>query len=393
MRGSVRKRGSTWSVIVDVGLDANGKRKQQWRGGFTSRKDAEAELTRVLRRLQTGEYVAPSKLTVGAFLNDEWLPAIRATVRPTTYRSYETHVRVHIEPLLGQVPLQKLTGARLNEFYAALARSRQRGMKPLSPATVRRAHAMLHRALRDAVRWDRIARNPADLSDPPKQRATAAREMSTWSSDDVVAFLSSVHDDRLYALWLFLITTGLRRGEAAGLRWQDVDLERRRASIRQAHVAVGYAVEVAEPKTSRSRRVLALDKGTVAVLRAHRKSQLVDRLAAGTAWRETGLVFVQSDGVALHPDRITKLFDKAVLAAGVPRIRLHDLRHTHATLALEAGLHPKVVSDRLGHSTTSVTLDIYSHVTPSLQEEAAETVAALLQRPRTTDEAGLPSTS
>lgn len=393
MRGSVRKRGSTWSVIVDVGVNANGKRKQQWRGGFTSRKDAEAELTRVLRRLQTGEYVAPSKLTVSAFLNDEWLPAIRATVRPTTYRSYETHVRVHIEPLLGQVPLQKLTGARLNEFYAELARSRQRGMKPLSPATVRRAHAMLHRALRDAVRWDRIARNPADLSDPPKQRATAAREMSTWSADDVVAFLSSVHNDRLYALWLFLITTGVRRGEAAGLRWQDVDLERRRASIRQAHVAVGYAVEVAEPKTSRSRRVLALDKGTVAVLRAHRKSQLVDRLAAGTAWRETGLVFVQSDGVALHPDRITKLFDKAVLAAGVPRIRLHDLRHTHATLALEAGLHPKVVSDRLGHSTTSVTLDIYSHVTPSLQEEAAETVAALLQRHRTTDEAGLPSTS
>src|SRR5262249_55557350 len=183
MRGSVRKRGSTWSVIVDVGVNANGKRKQQWRGGFTSRKDAEAELTRVLRRLQTGEYVAPSKLTVSAFLNDEWLPAIRATVRPTTYRSYETHVRVHIEPLLGQVPLQKLTGARLNEFYAELARSRQRGMKPLSPATVRRAHAMLHRALRDAVRWDRIARNPADLSDPPKQRATAAREMSTWSAD------------------------------------------------------------------------------------------------------------------------------------------------------------------------------------------------------------------
>jgi integrase len=393
MRGSVRKRGSTWSVIVDVGVDAKGKRKQQWRGGFTSRKDAEAELTRVLRRLQTGEYVAPSKLTVGAFLNDEWLPAIRATVRPTTYRSYETHVRVHIEPLLGQVPLQKLTGARLNEFYGELAGSRQRGRKPLSPATVRRAHAMLHRALRDAVRWDRIARNPADLSDPPKQRATAAREMSTWSADDVVAFLSSVHDDRLYALWLFLITTGVRRGEAAGLRWQDVDFERRRASIRQAHVAVGYAVEVSEPKTSRSSRVLALDKGTVAVLRAHRKAQMADRLAAATAWRETGLVFVQSDGSALHPDRITKLFDKAVLAARVPRIRLHDLRHTHATLALEAGLHPKVVSDRLGHSTTSVTLDIYSHVTPSLQEEAAETVAALLQRPRTTDETSLPSTS
>jgi integrase len=302
-------------------------------------------------------------------------------------------VRVHIEPLLGQVPLQKLTGARLNEFYAELARSRQRGMKPLSPATVRRAHAMLHRALRDAVRWDRIARNPADLSDPPKQRATAAREMSTWSADDVVAFLSSVHDDRLYALWLFLITTGVRRGEAAGLRWREVDLERRRASIRQAHVAVGYAVEVAEPKTSRSRRVLALDKGTVAVLRAHRKAQMADRLAAGTAWRETGLVFVQSDGVALHPDRITKLFAKAVLAARVPRIRLHDLRHTHATLALAAGLHPKVVSDRLGHSTTSVTLDIYSHVTPSLQEEAAETVAALLQQPRTTDQPSLPSTS
>lgn len=386
MRGHVRKRGRTWSVVVDVGVKEDGARKQQWRGGFPTRREAERELTRILRTLQTGEYVTPTNETLGDFLVREWLPSVRATVRPTTFRSYEMHVRMHIQARLGSTPLQRLTGAQINAFYADLAASgRHRGNAPLSPATVRRVHAVLHRALRDAVRWDRLPRNPADLADPPRQRASSSREMTTWTPGEAERFLDHVADDRVFALWVFLLTTGVRRGEAAGLRWQDVDLDSGRAAIKQARVAVGYEVQVAAPKTGRSRRSVALDPDTVAILRAHRKVQMEERLFCGPGWEETGLVFVQPDGSAIHPDRITKLFDRAVRESGLPRIRLHDIRHTHATLALQAGLHPKVVSDRLGHSSTTVTLDIYSHVIPALQEEAATTVASMFLKLPTND--------
>ena len=382
MRGHVRKRGRTWSIVFDAGIDDTGRRRQQWRGGFATKREAERELAKTLRELQTGDYVAPSDQTFGDFLVSEWLPAIRGTVRQTTLKSYEMHVRVHIVPRLGRTPLQKLNGARLNSFYAELASSgSSRRDGGLSPATVRRVHAVVHRALRDAVRWDRLGRNPADQADPPRQRAASKPEMATWSATEVQRFLGHAAGDRLYAMWVVLLTTGMRRGEVAGLRWTDVDLSARRIAVRQARVAVGYDVAVAEPKTGRSRRTVALDAGTVGVLRAHRRRQSEERLLAGDSWVDSGLVFVAANGEPLHPDRISKLFDRLVRATGLPRIRLHDCRHTFATLALQAGVHPKVVSDRLGHSSTTVTLDTYSHVVPALQEEAAAVVASLFMPP------------
>ena len=220
------------------------------------------------------------------------------------------------------------------------------------------------------------------LHSMPERGSGPALEMRTWSAEDVETFIDHVANDRLYAMWVFLLTTGVRRGEVAGLRWEDVDLIAGRVQIRQTRVAVGYDVDVGQPKTARSKRSLALDPATVEVLRAHRTAQLEERLFCGPAWQECGLVFVAPDGAPLHPDRITKLFDRAVLESGLRRIRLHDVRHTHATLALAAGVHPKVVSDRLGHSSTTVTLDVYSHVTPRLQEEAATTIASLFMQPR-----------
>lgn len=281
------------------------------------------------------------------------------------------------------MPLQKLSGSALNAFYAELATTgSQRRLGGLSAATVRRVHAVLHRALRDAVRWDRVVRNAAELADPPRQRATAAREMTAWSAEEVERFLDFAETDRLYALWVVLLSTGVRRGETIGLPWQDVDFETARAAIRQTLVTVGYEVVIVEPKTSRSKRVVALDLETVAILKAHRRAQMEERLMRGAAWHESGMVFVRADGSPLHPDRVTKLFEGLVERSSLPRIRLHDTRHTHATLALRAGVHPKVVSDRLGHSSTTVTLDTYSHVVPGLQEEAASVVASLFLKPK-----------
>lgn len=380
MRGHIRKRGATWSVVVDVGMDENGKRAQRWRSGFATRKEAERALTETLQALQTGSYIEPSTATVRQFLEEQWLPAIRTTVRSTTYLSYEMYVRLYLGPALGTKRLQQVTPADLNALYASLLKDgREHGDGGLAPSTVRRIHAVTHRAFRDAAKWGFTVRNPVDLADPPRRSAAATPEMQTWTSDEAMAFLRFTAGDRLYGLWFLLLTTGLRRGEAVGVRWQDVDLATKRLAVRQALVTVGHQVETSSPKTTKSRRVVALDGDTVTALQAHRKAQLAERLAWGSAWHESGYVFTYEDGRPLHPNFVTKRFDTTVSAAGLRRIRLHDLRHTSATLALQAGVHPKIVSERLGHATVAFTLDVYSHVSEHLQEQAADAVAALLR--------------
>jgi integrase len=282
------------------------------------------------------------------------------------------------------VQLQKLTPPAINAFYAELLeRGRKDGRRGLSAKSVRNIHGILHRALRDAVRWGRLPRNVADLADPPRWERP---EMRVWSPGQLRTFLSSVENDRLYAAWRLVASTGLRRGELVGLRWSNVDLERASIAVVQARAVVRYDdVRVSEPKTARGRRAVALDAGTVAALRAHRARQAADRLAIGPGWRESDLVFTQADGSPIHPQRLTAWFEQAARRAGLPPIRLHDVRHSYATLALQAGIHPKVVSERLGHATVAITLDVYSHVTESMQQEAAATVAALLDAPGVAD--------
>jgi integrase len=320
-------------------------------------------------------HVVSSRLTLREYLTKEWLPAIEHTVRPTTYRSYVAHAECHILPSLGSVQLQKLSPAQINALYAKLGRSGKRNGQGLTALSVRHVHAVLHRAFKDAVRWGRLARNPADLADPPRV-AAHGHELRTWSAEQLAAFLNSQHDDRLYALWHTLAMTGLRRGEALGLRWEDVDLEAGRLCVRRALVPCGKEVLVSEPKTACGRRVVALDPQTVAVLKGQAARQLQEQQDAG--WTETGLVFTNEDGQALHPWAVSRFFRAAVKRALLPEIRLHDLRHTHATLALQAGIHPKVVSERLGHATVSITLDTYSHAIPAMQEEAAVRIANLV---------------
>ncbi|HMT61270.1 MAG TPA: site-specific integrase, partial [Microthrixaceae bacterium] len=191
----------------------------------------------------------------------------------------------------------------------------------------------------------------------------------------------SVSDHRLLASFVVFATTGMRRGEVLGLRWSDVDLANGRLSVVNTITTVNGRPVETSTKTKKSRRRVSLDAATLGALRAHQERQDIERASAGSAWSDTGLVFTREDGSAIHPDRFSHWFADLVEKAGVPPIRLHDLRHTHATLALEAGVHPKVVSERLGHATVGITLDLYSHVTPSLDELAAETIAALVDVP------------
>jgi integrase len=344
-------------------------------GGCIGRRKAEAALTEALERVRTGIWANPGRKSVGEYLED-WLTAVRPSLRSSTATSYDHTLRKWVIPRIGHLRLGALSSAKLSALYGELLRSgRHDGKAGLSARSVAYTHRIGTHALKDAVSWGLLTRNPAAHVDPPR---VARPEMHVWSQPEVRRFLASVADDRLYALWAILLATGLRRGEALGLRWDDVDLDRRRLSIQRAVTVVDYEIVVSEPQTTRGRRSVSIDPTTAAVLAAHRKRQLEDRLAWGPAWQDSGYVFTTEDGRVLHRQRVTQIFKRLASEAGLPPIRLHDLRHTAATLALTAGIHPKVVSERLGHATVGITLDTYSHVGEGLQEEAATRVAGLI---------------
>ena len=369
MRGTVIRRGSTYSVVLDLGRSPDGKRIRKWHSGYKTKKEAEQARAVLLGKLDQGAYVEPSKLMLAGLLREHWLSGLRSQVRPGTWAEHKSKVEVHLVPVIGGIPLQRLTPGHLNALYADLL---ERG---LSARTVLHVHAAVRRGLADATRWGLVPRNVALLASPPRP---GRPELQVWTAQQLRAFLAAVESDRLYALWLLAASTGMRRGELLGLQWLDVDLSRARVAVRRSLVTVGHEVVVSEPKTAKGRRSVAIDSTTVAGLRAWRKHQAAERLAWGPAWTDSGLVFTREDGLPLHPREVTRAFSRRVLAAGVPIIRLQDLRHTHATLALAAGVHPKVVQERLGHANIAITLDTYSHAVPALEEEAAHTVAALV---------------
>jgi integrase len=295
-------------------------------------------------------------------------------------------VQFHIVPHLGSLRLEKVTGATLNALYAKLALEGKRdGKKGLAPRTVHHVHVCLHRAFRDAVRWGRLFRNPFDAADPPKVAGPGSRQMKTWTAEQVRAFLEATKGDRLYPLWRLLCLTGMRRGEVLGVKWDDVDFEVGCLAVRRSLIPLGGEVIVSEPKTARGRRSIALDPDTIEVLKAQAARQLEEQQEWGEGWTDSGYLCTKEDGTAYHPEVVSRYFRAAVKAAKLPAISPHVLRHTHATLALRAGIHPKVVSERLGHANISITLDTYSHAIPAMQGEAAALIAELIssaeQRP------------
>jgi integrase len=376
MRGHVRKRGNKWAVVYDEGRDENGKRIQRWQSGYKTRRDAERGLTEILGRLEQGSYAQPSSKTVADFLA-EWLETIKGQVRPTTLSSYRMLVDKHISPRIGSTPLQKLNAPQLNAMYADMLKSgRRNGKGGLSVRTVRYAHTVVRKALSDAVGWNLITRNVADAAQPPKKQKTTKE---TWGAEQLRTFLTQVREDRLFAAWQLAALTGMRRGEVLGLSWADIDLDASRLAVRRSLISSDYEIKVSEPKTEKGRRVVALDPAMVAALRDHQGRQLLERAAMGGDWdNELDLVFTREDGSPIHPQVFSEMFERHVTASKLPKLSLHGLRHTHATIALRAGVHPKVVSERLGHASVAFTLDVYTDSLPDMQETAASLIAALV---------------
>ncbi len=382
--GHVQKKRGKWYARYEMAAGPDGERMQKMQAlpDAPNKKQAEAALRDILQRLDQGTFVEPSQRTLASFLLDEWIPARRDSLKPPTFESYTQNIRLHVVPTLGATPLQKLMPGHLNRLYADLRESgRCDGNGGLSPRSTRYIHTIIRKALDDALKWGLVVRNVADAAAPPSGRRTSDTEMKSWTVDDLRTFLSSLTDDRLYAAWLLAATTGMRRGEILGLRWSDIDLDSTSLSVRQTLISVSYKMQFSTPKTERSRRTVALDVATVKALRTHRTAQLEERLAWGEAYEDRGLVFTRENGAPIHPDTFAQWFPKHVNRAGVPSIRFHDVRHTHASLALQAGVPVKVVSERLGHASAGFTLDVYAHVMPGMQAEAAKTVAALFVGP------------
>jgi integrase len=385
-RGSIRRRGETWSVTLDAGRDpTTRKRRQISKGGFKTKKDANRWLTEALGQTDRGSFVAPTRQLTGEYLL-EWLAAIRSSLRPSTYESYERLVRRHLIPRVGHHYLHQLGPGHLSALYNDLHTSgRLHGSGGLSARTVGYLHVILSKALSDAVAEGRLPRNVAGLKTVrerlPKR---TSHDMTTWTAGQLAAFLAGLAGDPLEVPILLAATTGLRRGEVLGLRWSDLDLDAGRLAVRQTLSAPRdpdtgkHTLTFGEPKTRRGKRSVPLPAQTVAALRAHRKTQATERLKVGPDYTDHGLVFAEPDGSPIHPDQFLDRFASRVTRSGLPKVRFHDLRHTYATLALAAGVHPKVVSEILGHANIGITLDTYSHAIPAMQESAAETIAALV---------------
>ena len=376
MKGSVYKRGATWTY--QFAIQRNGKRRFATKGGFRTKKECEDALTTALSEHQLGTQVEPSKLTLTEYLRKEWLPLQVVSKKPSTLRGYRDIVERRIIPHLGEVRLRDLSSRDVARLYTILRESgRVNGKGGLSEQSIKHTHSVLHSALEHAVEAGYLGRNAA-RSLPRASRPRPRRvETQTWTALELRAFLAAVAGDRLVACFALAATSGLRRGELLGLRWDDVDLEHCTLAVRRSRVSAGYEVTEGEPKSGRSRTV-SIDSETTAMLRRHRARQLQERMAWGEAWSDCRLVFTREDGTPIHPHSLSQTFSRRVKRAKVPQIRFHDLRHTHATLLLSAGVHPKVVQERLGHASISITLDTYSHVAPGMQEAAAAKLGAMV---------------
>jgi integrase len=354
---SYREASWKYFVVLELETDQDAEtgdrvRKRKGAGGYRTCAEAKEALSEAIERSRHG-WRGPSRSTVTTFLRDEWLPGVEMEHAATTAALYRTIIETYVVPHIGGIRLDALAAGDLTNLYRELLKSEGRRGRPLAPKLVRHVHTTLRKAFSDAVASNLMAWNPATAAKPPWMSRT--QEPAAWTAEELGAFLHAVNDERLQALWVLAGTTGLRRGELLGLRWTDLDLNRSTLGVRQTRVAYGKLVVTKEPKMERGRRTIPLPARTRDALKAHRKRQVEEELAAGAAYADVGLVFADEIGEPLDPPNLTATFRRLVAEAGLPRITLHGLRHTFATVAVEAGVDVLYVAELLGHSSPAIT--------------------------------------
>jgi integrase len=358
--------------VYDEGRNEHGRRIQRWRAGYATRREAEDALTAILGSIQVGDYVAPAKVTFKSYVSETWFPHVEATRRPATVDQYRRMLRLHVLPVIGGLPLQKITPTVID----TMVKNATTGERPLSATSARVLIAIVSAALDYAKRKKMIPRNPARDADLP---AVPKRKRTIWTAAETRRFLGSVEDDRLHALWRLIATTGMRRGEALGLTWRSVDLEQATVEVTQQLVPVGERLVLGPPKTNAGKRTLPIDQRTVEALRAYKAARELERSVYGEPAEDLDLVFVKPDGQPLNPRGVSQAFQVRRKRAKLPHVRLHDLRHGAATLAIAGDVNLELLRRRMGHATIRTTIDLYArHDLPTAERAAAETVANLI---------------
>lgn len=371
MRGSIRKRGKTWYARYYSGRDENGKPKYVEKGGFPTKRAAEEYLARTLTEINRQTYVQPSHELIRDFA-EAFLRQKKLTIREGTLRKYKWLVKKYIIPGMGHMELCKLRPQHLQQFYAKLIDQHK-----LSKRSVKHVHVLLKQMLKHACKLGKLAVNPADAVQPPRPDEI---EMSTWNEEEILKFLETARNSRYYIFFLVALGTGMRCGEILGLKWRDVDFQTDMIHVQRSytHAEKGYKFEA--PKTKKGRRSIAVPKVILAELEQHRALQQSERALAGPAWQDDDLVVATSLGKPVQAHNVRMAFKRLIQQSGVKAIRIHDLRHTHATMLGKNGVHPRVIQERLGHEDIAVTLQTYSHVLPIMQEEAVRKIDEILSR-------------
>lgn len=428
----VYQRGRKWWYRLELERHPlTDERQFEYQGGFDTDDDAWKAAIKAKAAYEEGRRIAPSNITVEAFFN-EWLDSLRDSIKPSTLANYSDYRDAYVVPLIGKKRLQKVDVPTLNTLYrhlltagrrkvdnntrmyaywqseqeagraakpreiaekcgvtiyaaqAAVTRY-QRGRVPvaklpgLAPKTVKNVHRMLHLALSHAVAWRYLEYNPAEHASLPRESRKGTRQRgTTWTPEELAAWLKVATTDRDAGIWVLAAMTGMRRSELAGAEREFLDLDAATLEIGDTRVVVDGRADESDGKTPDSRRVISLDALTVFWLRRHLAMLKDERAAFGDGYQDSGLLVCHPDGRPVHPDTITTRFNRLVDRAGVRRIRLHDVRHTYATMALDAGIDPKIVSDRIGHANMAYTLAIYTHPSTGKDRDAAGKVAGML---------------
>ncbi|WP_375408939.1 tyrosine-type recombinase/integrase [uncultured Methylobacterium sp.] len=377
MKGHIRERSpGRWAIILDIPDPETGKRKRKWHSFAGTKREAQKESARLITQLQGGDYVEPGKETVGKFL-DRWLDHMRSQVSPRSHERYSELAKKNLAPLLGGVVLTQLRPEQISAAYAkALVSGRRDGTGGLAPRTVHHMHRILRQALGQAVKWRILVRNPADVVGAPK---VERQKMHALDAHETALLLAHFRPTRMFIPILLAALCGLRRGEVTALRWRSVDFAGAQLAIVESTEQTHKGTRAKETKSGRSRRV-ALPSIVAEELRLHRLRQAEELLRLGIRLADDTHVFAQADGLPIQPNSLTHEFTRILaLSTALPRVRFHDLRHSHATQLLASGIHPKIAQERLGHSSIAITLDLYSHVLPGMQEDAAAKVDAAMR--------------
>lgn len=371
MKGHIRERSrGHWAIVLDS-RDATGKRKRKWHSFKGSKRQAQVECARLISEHRArGGYQQIERETVADFLR-RWLAHMQSQLSPKSHERYTEIVNKNLIPALGSVALARLQPLQVSDAYAkALASGRRDGRGGLAPSTVLYLHRVLKHALSQAVRWRLLTHNPADAVDPPKRERST---MQVYDMAQTAELIEAVRETRLFVPVLLGALCGLRRGEIAALRWGRVDFTRAQIAIVESAEQTKAGIRYKEPKSGRTRSV-ALSGSVADELRAHRARQAEELLRLGVRATDDTFVYTREDGLPVQPRSITHAWQMLRKRLALPRLRFHGLRHTHATHLLASGVHPKIASERLGHSKIGITLDLYSHILPGMQADAAARV-------------------